>query len=378
MKTREHNSRFRLTVLVLPAILAATALLAGCIRKGAAADPVAPPTLVKLQVAKSANVPLTSEYLAVLKSRHSATLSPQVDGQVTHIFVASGDKVAAGTPLMQIDPLKQQATVGSQEATRASKQAALLYARQQFERTKKLYEAGVASRQSLDEAQLALDSAEAELKALDAQVREQQVQLRYYSVLAPMNGIVGDVPVRVGDRVTSSTVLTTVDQPGELQAYISVPVERSKELRTGAPVEFLDAAGTPVAQSRINFISPEVDPDTQSVLVKATVDNRQGKLRTAEIKRARITWGEHQGPVIPMLAVSRINGRYFAFVAEGNGKSLVARQKMLRLGDVVGNDYVVLEGIKAGDRVVVSGTQNLADGAPVTEAAKDSGGAPQP
>ena len=378
MKARELNSRCRLASVALPAILAVTAALCGCSRKSTAAETAAAPTPVKLLLAQSAKVPLTSEYLAVLKSRHSATISPQVDGQVTHILVASGDKVAAGTPLMQIDPLKQQATVGSQEATRASKQAALLYAKIQFERTKKLYDAGVTSKQSLDESQLALDSAEAELKALDAQVREQQVQLRYYRVVAPMNGIVGDIPVRVGDRVTSSTVLTTVDQPGELEAYISVPVERSKELHVGAAVEFLDAAGAPVARSRVSFISPQVDPDTQSVLAKAQVDNRQGKLRTAEIKRARITWGEHQGPVIPVLAVSRINGRYFAFVAEGDAKSLVARQKMLRVGDLVGNDYVVLEGIKVGDRVVVSGTQNLTDGTPVAEAAKDPRGAPQP
>src|SRR2546425_6307957 len=89
----------------------------------------------------------------------------------------------------------------------------------------------VVSKQSLDEAQTALEAVEAQVKALEAQVREQQVQLHYYGVLAPTSGVVGDIPVRVGDRVTPSTLLTTVDQPGDLEAYIKVPVERARELR---------------------------------------------------------------------------------------------------------------------------------------------------
>src|SRR5438105_12298082 len=209
-------------------VIAATlclALLAGCGSKNAApASAAGPPAMpVTLQTVRSADIQESSEYVATLKSRRSSNISPQVDGQITRIFVKSGDHVTAGTPLMQIDPLKQQATVTSQESTRAAKVANLRYAEQQQERMKKLFAEGVVARQNLDESQAAYESAQAELKALDANVQEQHVQLRYYKVVAPMNGIVGDIPVRVGDRVTNTTLLTTVDEPGSLEAYISIP-----------------------------------------------------------------------------------------------------------------------------------------------------------
>src|SRR5205823_13029767 len=133
--------------------------------------------------------------------------------------------VAAGAALMEIDPLKQQATVKSQESARAAQQASLNWAKQQYQRSQGLYSSGVVSKQDLDQAKTALDAAQAQMDALDAQVREQEVQLHYYKVVALRNGIVGDVPIRVGDRVTTSTVLTTIDQPGSLEAYVYVPIE---------------------------------------------------------------------------------------------------------------------------------------------------------
>ena len=350
-------------------MLAAAAMLcAGCSRKSAAADspPAAMP--VTMVVAQAASVPESTEYLAQLKSRHSAALNPQVEGYVTQIFTASGEQVKAGQALMQIDPLRQEATVGSQEATRASRAASLRLAQAQYERAQKLFEAGVISQQDRDNARTARDTAQEDLHALDAQVQQEQVQLRYYKVVAPMNGIVGDIPVRVGDRVTVSTLLTTVDEPGALEAYINVPVEHSKELRMGLPVELLGPGGDVLASTQISFISPEVNSDTQTILAKAAVDNRSGRLRTAEVARARIIWSHHQGPVVPVLAVSRINGQYFAFVAESNGKELVARQRLIHVGEIIGNDYTVLDGVKPGDRLIVSGAQALSDGTVVTEA----------
>ncbi|HXZ27890.1 MAG TPA: efflux RND transporter periplasmic adaptor subunit [Terriglobales bacterium] len=356
----------KMTGLLLAVVV--TMLAAGCSRQG---DPNAggpPATPVTIEAARSVTIQDTTEYVAQLKSRNSAVLMPQVEGQVVEIYVHSGDRVAAGAPLMQIDPLKQQATVRSQEDTRTAKQAAVVYARQQYERTKGLYEAQVASKQDLDSAKSALDSAEAELRALDAQVREQQVQLHYYKVVAPTAGIVGDIPVRVGDRVTTSTVLTTVDKPGPLEAYVEVPVERSAQLKLGMPLEILDSGDNVVARSKVDFISPEVSNQTQTVLVKSNLANPEGKLRTAQFIRARAVWGTRQAPVVPVLAVERLSGQYFAFVAEPSGKGLVARQRPLKLGEIVGNDYVVLEGLQPGDRLIVSGGQSLVDGAPVTAA----------
>src|SRR5438270_3275424 len=137
--------------------------LAGCGSKNdSQASAAAPPaTSVTVQTVRDQVIQDASDYVASLKSRRSANISPQVDGQITRIFVKSGDYVKEGTPLLQIDPLKQQATVNSQESSRASKLANLRYAEQQHERTKKLFAEGVVSRESLDQAQAAAESAQA-------------------------------------------------------------------------------------------------------------------------------------------------------------------------------------------------------------------------
>src|SRR5208283_3410778 len=132
-------------------------------------------------------------------------------------------------------------------------------------------------------------------------------------VVAPRAGVVGDVPVRVGDRVLTTTTLTTVDRPGSLEAYIYVPIEKS-----------------------------------------------------AQFSRARVIWASEERPAIPVVAVSRIGGLYFAFVAEPDQKGgFIVHQKPIQIGQIVGNNYVVLDGVKPGDKVVVSGTQFLVDGVPV-------------
>src|SRR5579864_5155448 len=353
---------------LLLAALAATTMALACSSKAnpnaEANGPGAMP--VTVQEAKAVPVNDASEYVATLKSRDSAVIMPQVEGQVTQIFVHSGERVAAGAPLMEIDPLKQQATVKSQESARAAQQATLNWTRQQYERSQSLFAAGVVSRQDLDQAKSAFEAAQAQMESLDAQVREQQVQLHYYKVAAPRNGIVGDIPVRVGDRVTTTTQLTTVDQPGSLEAYVYVPIEHSAQLKINLPVQVLDGAGNVVADARVSFISPQVDNTTQTVLVKARIPNSKDALRQSQFIRARVVWGTHRNPQVPILAVSRLAGQYFAFVAEPqNGGAYVARQRPLKIGQTVGNDYEVQEGIKPGEKVIVSGTQFLLDGAPV-------------
>jgi RND family efflux transporter MFP subunit len=345
-------------------------LLIGCGVKPQASESAtgAPPAMpVQVVVAEPTRISNSTEYLALLKSRHSATLNPQVEGQVTKIFVKSGDRVKTGDPLLQIDPMKQEATVSSQEASRAAQEANARYAKVSLERAQKLFDAGVISKQDFDNAQTNYDAAVAQLKSLDHQVQQQNVELHYYRVSAPMDGIVGDIPVRVGDRVTFTTLLTTVDEPGALEAYIYVPASRTRDLRLGLPVKLMDENGGALAETQITFVSPQVDSDTQTVLAKAAIGNSNAHFKIAQQVRAQITWGTRQGQTIPVLAVERINGEFFAFAAVKEGKGTLARQRPLKLGDIVGNDYTILEGISPGDHIIVSGLQFLQDGAPVTE-----------
>jgi len=353
--------------VVVCATLALICFAEGCSKDPKAAGPQGPAAMpVRVQVARRTPVSDITAYAATLKSRASTVIMPQVEGQIVQIYVHSGELVAEGAALMQIDPSRQQATVKSQQDIRAAQEANLKFLREQYRRTSGLASAGVVSRQELDQAKMALDAAHAQLQSLDAQVREQQVQLHYYKVDAPWSGIVGDIPVHVGDRVTTSTTLTTVDKPGSLEVYVYVPVERATQLHMDMPVQVVDSEGNDIADSRVSFISPQVDNTTQTVLVKARVANRKAALRQSQFVRARIVWGSRSTALVPVLAVSRIGGQFFVFIAEPdkNG-AYIARQKPIKVGQIVGNDYVVLDGINPGDKIVLSGIQFLLDGAPV-------------
>jgi RND family efflux transporter MFP subunit len=348
------------------ALIAIAALCAGCGKEASAGNPAGPQAFpVKVITVQEQLAPQSTDYLATLKSRNAAALQPQVEGDVTKIFVHSGQRLEAGAAILEIDPRKQEATVNNQEAAYKSRVAVMEQNRVDLERKTKLYAAGVIAKADLDTAQNAYNSSKADVEALEASIREQRVQLRYYTVRAPTDGTVGDIPVRVGDHVTNQTALTTLDHGGELEAYIYLPAENSSTVHMGMSVDILDDEGKPAARTRIFFISPRVDSDSQTLLVKTAVPNPGMKFRNAQQVHSRVIWSEQKRPMIPVTAVSRLSGKIFAFVAEGQGQQTVARQKLIQVGDVVGNDYVVLDGIKPGDKIIVSGVQMLADGMPV-------------
>ncbi|HKO13243.1 MAG TPA: efflux RND transporter periplasmic adaptor subunit [Acidobacteriaceae bacterium] len=312
----------------------------------------------------AAPVPTSDEYVATIKSRRSATINPQVDGNLTQILVHSGEHVRAGQLLMQIDPAKQEATVASQAATVQQKLAAYKYNQVEVERQRKLLTAGVISKDAADQAEQAYANTKADYEAAVALQNQQEKQLAYYRIAAPFDGIVGDIPVHVGDYVSSSTMLTTVDENKDLEAYIYIPTERAASVRNGLGVQIVDNEGKPIENTSIDFVSPQVDNQLQGILVKAPV--RSPALRTAQLVKARVVWGVTNKPIVPVLAVTRLGGQAFVYVAQsaGNGR-FVAHQQAVSLGDTVGNNYAVLGGLTDGDKVIVSGTQMLVDGMPV-------------
>ncbi len=324
-----------------------------------------PPTDVRTIALEPKPIPQSSEFVATIRSLRSTTVQPQVEGIVREIFVTAGDRVRAGQPLVQIDPDRQQATVSTIESQRAAKEADLAFAKQQLARMQKLHDAGAVSRAELEQAESTHKNAEAPLVAVQSQIRETQVQLQYYRVTAPAGGIVGEIPVRQGDRVTPSTPITTIDQAEGLEAYLNVPLEAAMNLKTGLTVELLDSSGAVIASNPVTFIAPRADDATQSVLVKATLRQMPPGLRVMQYVRARVVWSNDPALAVPVVAVSRLAGQHFVFVAEKAQQGFVARQKPVTLGSVVGEDYIVRGGLVAGDRVIVSNVQKIGDGAPV-------------
>jgi RND family efflux transporter MFP subunit len=324
---------------------------------GAQAMPVQTVTVEPHPVARG------DEYVSTIKSRRSATIMPQVTGNLVKIEARSGDHVKAGQLLMMIDPLKQQATVDSQKSTERQKLAVYEYNQLEVERQRKLFAAGVTSRDTLDQAEQAYKNSKADYESAVASRATQENELAYYMIRAPFDGIVGDIPVHLGDYVSSSTFLTTVDENRDLEAYIYIPTERASQVHAGLPVDILDNNGKQVERTTINFVSPQVDDQLQGILAKAPVHSPL--LRTEQLVKAKVIWSTSPAPIVPVLAVTRLGGQTFVYVAQGDNGKFVAKQRAVTLGDTIGNDYAVEAGLKNGDKVIVSGTQFLVDGAPV-------------
>ncbi len=363
-KREEKFKRGSRRVAVVMAAM--SVVLGGCAAKPKTAAPAFQATPVMVKSIALSPVPTTDTYVATIKSRRSSTMQPQVSGTLTKILVHSGEVVKAGQLLMQVDPLKQVATVQTQQATQAQKLAVYKYNQGEVERQKKLFEAGVTSKQAYDQAEQAYQNSKADYESSVAATATQQQQLDYYQVRAPFAGIVGDIPVHIGDYVSPSTMLTTVDENADLEAYIYVPTDKAGQVRMGLPVELLDGQGKSLVKSTVDFVSPVVENGLQGILLKADIPRTAVELRNQQLVNARLTWSVAPTATVPVLAVVRVGGQPFVYVAApGAQGGYVAHQVAVTLGDTFGNDYPVLSGLQVGNKVILSGIQFLQEGVPV-------------
>jgi RND family efflux transporter MFP subunit len=368
--TTARRSPFRATIFAFYSLIALAACGSGSEPAGQGGPPGGqmPPMPVEIVTLTAKPVEQTTEFVASLKSRRSATISPEVEGTLTQVAVRSGQNVSRGALLFVIDSAPQQAAVASQQSMRPMREAEVEFARQQVQRNQTLLKAGAISQREVEQFEAQLRAAEAQLKALDEQIKQQRSQLNYYRVTAPIAGTVGDVPVNVGDRVTRSTELTTVNENDVLELYINVPVQQAVNLKVGLPVRLVDDQGQILATNKITFVSPNVDTSTQSVLAKAPLVEGRGQFRSDQFVRARVVWSTAPGLTIPVTAVTRINAQFFAFVAEKSANGMTAKQKPVQLGEIIGNEYVMQSGLQPGEQLIVSGLQKIRDGAPVMSA----------
>src|SRR5260221_6155044 len=304
----------KLAVILLVTLVTSLALVSsGCGNTEAKQGQAPPPLPVKTQTINLSPLPRTDEYVATVKSRRSASIQPQVDGSLTRILVKSGDHVRAGQVLMTIDPLKQQATVDQQRSTEAQKKATLDYNQHEVERQRQLFESGVSSRRDYELAVQAYENSKADWEASTAARVTQQRELAYYNLTAPFSGVVGDIPVHVGDYVAQQTLLTTVDENAELEAYIYIPTESASQIRMGLAVQIITSAGELIESTKINFISQQVDNAIQGILVKSPIHKSLDEFRNAQLVKARVVWSTAPTPTVPVLAVTPIGGPSIVF-----------------------------------------------------------------
>ncbi|MBD2445723.1 efflux RND transporter periplasmic adaptor subunit [Nostoc sp. FACHB-152] len=366
-----------------------------------------PGVRVKIAPVQIGTVEESTDFIASLESRRSINLQPTIQGQVTQIFVKPGDTVATGTPIIQINPMPQTALIGNNAATqmvavqlenarttlraleaeRFSKVADLQVNQQDYEKYANLADQGAVSRQTKDLSATRLTTARANLAALNSRIEAQKASImqaerallqadtnnrqppvqQYDKITAPLNGTVGNIPVKVGDFVNPSSPLVTISQNKPLEVNISVPLEKASQLRKGMPVEIMNAQGQVLGMSRVFFIAPNASIDTRSIVIKALFNNSQGLLRTDQLVRARVIWNQRSGVLIPTTAVARIAGETYVYVAKKQTtpqgvEQLVAEQRRVRVGDIKRNNYQVLEGLQPQEEVVVTGLLNLRNG----------------
>lgn len=367
-----------------------------------------PPPLVEVGKATSDLVREESEYIARFESRKSVTLSPRVGGLIRSINTASGNVVGGGQVLIRIEASQQEAAVrsaaagiesrsrvidqarsqlASLESEKISRESNIKLAKIQLERTRSLQSKGVVSLQELDIAENTYQTAVSSLGAINGQIQsqkasiaqtqndakqagellsEQRAELRYYDISAPFTGVVGDIPVKVGDYVSPSTQLMTITVNQPLEAYVFIPVEKSSKLRTGMPVELIAPDGRELGPSRIFFVAPGAEGGDQTVLIKAEYANSDGRIRVGEWGQARIVWSQDSGLWIPATAVTQLAGQNFVFVAKQENGQWSAHQVPVKLGEPTNSRYPVIEGITAEDELIITGTQNLFDKMPIT------------
>ena len=362
---------------------------------------------VKISTVQSGIIEESSDFIASLKSQRSVTLQPRIQGQVIQIFVKSGDPVAQGAAVLQVDPTSQagisgsnavpqgflvqlenaRATLKSLEAQRPSYVANVQLYQQNYEKFVALAEEGAVSRQTRNQFGNRLANAKANLEAIDSRIQAQranilqaertlqqanvnipqQGNIQSDKITAPFSGTVGNIAVKVGDLVNTSTQLVNIAQNRPLEVNISVPLQQGPQLRKGMPVEVMNTQGQKLGRSRVFFIAPTANNETQGILIKALFDNPNGQLRADQLVRARVFWNQRPGVLIPTTAMTRVGGDTFVYVVETETSpqgvsQQVARQKRVKLGETKGNNYQVIEGLQPEDKVIISGLLNLRDG----------------
>ncbi|PSN18967.1 efflux transporter periplasmic adaptor subunit [filamentous cyanobacterium CCP5] len=383
----------------------------GCSRPQTAGPPPAVP--VKLLAIQPGSFQQDSDFVGVLEAQDRVDLKPEVDGRVTRIFVAPGDPVALGQPILQLNPDQAQAqlsgaqagvgiALSSRDAAAAQLESAraeqlqaksdLRLAETEFGRIQSLASKGALSEQDLDQArnrvevttarlqqieetiraaESRLTQAEASLDQSQSQVAVSQEDLGFKQVNAPISGIVGDVLIKVGDYVEQGDTLTSLTQNEFLFLRLQIPSTRSGQLQIGLPVEIVDSAtGVPLETGSLSFVSPEVDARAQSILVKARFPNTGDRLREGQFVRARVIWDTTTEILIPTVAVTRVAGQNFVYVVDQttseDGQTMdIVTQRPVQLGGIQGNSYQVLGGLEPGENIAVTNILKLRDGAPI-------------
>jgi membrane fusion protein, multidrug efflux system len=321
--------------------------------KGAAAAPGAgggpPPMPVEVVAARTDTVVDAILATGQIEATQSVELRPDIEGRIAEILVREGAPVGRGAPLFKVDDAELKAEVARAEADRD-------LARQSLARTRELLGQKASSQSELERAEATSRSTEAQLALL-------KVRLDRTVVRAPFGGVAGERHVSLGDYVTTSTALLTVQTVSPQRAVFQVPERYADQLKVGQQVTFRVAA-LPGREftGRVDFVDPLVQLPGRPITVKAVVPNSRRELQAGMFIEVRLaTAVRPHAVIIAEDAVLPIQGSNFVWVVQG-GKAI---RRQVELGVRTPGLVEVRSGVESGEQVVVGGQERLAEGAPV-------------
>ena len=354
-------------------------LLAACGGGGepkaaAAAGDAPPPPEVAVVAVAPKTTPLVTELPGRVEASRVAQVRARVNGIVLKRLFREGSEVKAGQLLFQIDPAPYQAAVDSAKAALAKAQANLVQAKEQATRFKPLADARAISTQDYINAQAAQAQAEADVAAANAALRSAQLNLSYASVTAPISGRIGRALVTEGALVSAgeATQMALIQQIDPVYINSTQAVAEVARLRKAASATSADLSAVRIVlddgselpqRGRLMFADLSVDPTSAQVTLRTEVANPQAQLLPGMYVRTRLIQGQIAGAMlVPQQAVTRGPQGDSVLVVGADG---MAAARTVKIGGGAGSDWIVLEGLKAGEMVIVEGFQKMRPGAPV-------------
>lgn len=349
---------------------AATMLLASC--GGGGGRPTFGDNEFPVVTVGTSNTTMQSTYPATIKGVQDVEIHPKVQGFITQINVKEGQTVSAGQVLFVLDNVTYQAQVRQAQAAVNTAQAACNTAKLSFENSQKLHTNGVIGDFELKSATNQYEQAKAALAQAQAGLTSAQEMLSFCYVKSPAAGVVGSLPLKVGTLVSAANTLTTVSNISSMEVYFSMTEKDVLEMGknpgglTGA-IEAMPAVKLQLAdgtlygmEGKVTKMSGVIDPTTGSVQMIAVFQNPEKLLKSGGSATVVIPHSNASAILIPQAAVSEVQNKKFVYIVDKDNKAKYTEIKVDPQND--GNNYIVTEGLKAGDKFITNGITKLSDG----------------
>jgi membrane fusion protein (multidrug efflux system) len=339
---------------------------------GKAAAPAALPVgMVKTELRQ---VPITFEAVGRTEGSREVQVRARVAGILEKQRYTEGDTVKAGAVLFQIERAPFEIELAQARGTLEQELARNQLAQAEYERLKGLADRRAISQKEADQAASAARQAEAAVQVARARLRQAELNLSYTTVSAPIGGITGRAQQSIGSLVqpgNDSAVLTSLTRADPIWVRFALSEAEFAGLRRVEPkdvaVSLVLADGQPYdGPAKVNFAGSTVDAATGTVQMRAELANPKLQLLPGQFVRVRVVAGSQEAIVVPQKAVQQNEGGRFVWVATPEGKAV---QRPIKAGDWVGNGWVVLEGLKPDEQVIVDNLAKLRPDAPVAPAA---------